>query len=67
MSLDHYFKRNVSNKKDEKPIIKTVRIKDDVEVLPGYFVKKQLYDKMYDHQKEGKISIFTSALSILDD
>lgn len=30
-----------------------VRKDDDVEVLPGYYVKKKLYGLMYDHQKEG--------------
>lgn len=58
MSLDQYFKRNsINDKSDKKPA--PTRQDDDVEVLPGYFVKKRLYELMYDHQKEGLKWLFS--------
>lgn len=65
MSLDYYFKpiQSKSEQSDKKPSTSRQnqpnRKEDDVEVLPGYYTKKRLYDLMYDHQKEGLRWLFS--------
>ena len=61
-SLDYYFKRDLNlNKPDQRNDKATdrKRLGDDVEVHPGYFVKKKLYDKMFDYQKKGLKWLFS--------
>lgn len=64
MSLDLYFKPKTEQNGSTtiQTTIQTVQIvkkDDDVEVHPGYFVKKKLFDKMYTHQREGVKWLFS--------
>lgn len=55
--MDQFIRRNPKPEASKRPA--PAQKDDDVEVLAGYFVKKKLYNLMYDHQKEGLKWLFS--------
>ena len=59
--MDQFVKRQPKSisKSDASQKPPPTKKDDDVEVLSGYYVKKKLYDLMYEHQKEGLKWLFS--------